>query len=96
MNNTQVYVQTKRFDTVSECRKLTKWVKNKIFQGLHLDRNKTRLSHGLVLLYGLYIDDNGKHYWNYLSDTITEFPEYIKDDTYHKYFLKTKIVSKSK
>jgi len=95
MNNKKFMIKTKEFTTLAECRRQTKIVKEKIFQELHLDRQDTVLSHGLIKLYGLFInDETGQKSWFYLSNKITEFPEEIRDNIYHSYYLKTDLISK--
>lgn len=95
MDNKEFLIKTKKFNTIAECRRQTKWVKKKIFQELQLSRNDTVLRHGLIKLYGLFInDETGKKSWFCLSHKITEFPEEIRDNNYHSYYLKTELISK--
>lgn len=95
MNNKKFMIKTKEFNTIAECKRQTKIVKEKIFQELNLDRQDTVLSHGLIKLYGLFInDETGQKSWFCLSHKITEFPEEIRDNNYHSYYLKTELISK--
>lgn len=75
-----------KFNSLKDCKKETKKLKNNILETFNAKKNNIALAHGTIILCGY-----SKHAqaWFNLTDKITDFNHWLKSENYTRYKLIT-------